>query len=294
MFVSGFVSIVGRPNVGKSTLINSLLGRKLLIVSDKPQTTRNRIQAILTTEEAQIIFLDTPGIHKPRHKLGNYMVRVALEALKEVELILFMVEATAPPGPGDQYIAALLGEIATPVFLVVNKIDLASPQFAEEWLPAYLQLLDFKKHFLVSALQGKNLEELLAEIIKELPPGPLYYPPEIAVDRPEEFLAAEIIREKIFLLTGDEIPYSTAVEIESMGLRPDKDLLEIRANIYVEKESQKGIIIGKNGAMLKEIGTRARLELEKLLGNPIFLELWVKVKKDWRSKENVLRQLGYA
>lgn len=293
MFVSGFVSIVGRPNVGKSTLINSLLGRKLLIVSDKPQTTRNRLQAVLTTERAQVIFLDTPGIHKPRHKLGNYMVRVALEALKEVELILFMVEATSPPGPGDSYIAAMLRQIDTPIFLVVNKIDLAPAQFEEEWLPSYLQLCAFQKHFLVSALQGKNVKQLLEEIILILPPGPLYYPPEVSIDRPEEFLAAEMIREKIFLLTGDEIPYSTAVEIESISLRKEKDLLDIRAVIYVEKESQKGIIIGKNGEMLKKIGTKARLELEKLLGNPVFLDLWVKVKKDWRSKENTLRQFGY-
>lgn len=293
MFVSGFVSVVGRPNVGKSTLINSFLGRKLLIVSDKPQTTRNRIQAILTTEQAQVIFLDTPGIHKPKHKLGDYMVKIALEALKEVELILFMVEATSPPGPGDSYIAALLREVDTPVFLVVNKTDLAPAQFEQEWLPLYLQLGRFKKHFLVSALQGSNLSPLLEEATGILPPGPLYYPSEMTVDRPEEFLVGEMIREKIFLQTRDEVPHSVAVEVDSMDLRKDRDLLDIRAVIYVEKESQKGIIIGKNGTMLKQIGTEARLELEKLLGNPVFLDLWVKVKKDWRRKENNLRQFGY-
>jgi len=293
MFVSGFVSIVGRPNVGKSTLINSLLGRKLLIVSDKPQTTRNRIQAIFTTEQAQIIFLDTPGIHKPRHKLGEYMVRAALETLKGVELVLFMVEATSPPGPGDSYIAALLRKIETPVFLVVNKTDLAPAKFEEEWLPLYLQQGEFKNYFLVSALQGTNLNPLIQAIIELLPPGPLYYPPEMSVDRPVEFLVAELIREKIFLQTREEIPHSTAVEVESMVLREDRDLLDIRAVIYVEKESQKGIIIGKNGAALKQIGTEARLELEKLLGNPVFLDLWVKVKKDWRRKENNLRRFGY-
>ena len=293
MFVSGFVSIVGRPNVGKSTLINSLLGRKLLIVSDKPQTTRNRIQAIFTTEQAQIIFLDTPGIHKPRHKLGDYMVRAALEALKGVELVLFTVEATSPPGPGDSYIAALLRKIETPVFLVVNKTDLAPAQFEEEWLPLYLQQGEFQNYFLVSALQGTNLTPLMQAIIGLLPPGPLYYPPEMSVDRPVEFLVAELIREKIFLQTREEIPHSTAVEVESMVLREDRDLLDIRAVIYVEKESQKGIIIGKNGAALKQIGTEARLELEKLLGNPVFLDLWVKVKKDWRRKENNLRRFGY-
>lgn len=293
MFVSGFVSIIGRPNVGKSTLINSFLGKKLLIVSDKPQTTRNRIQAILTAENAQVIFLDTPGIHKPKHKLGNYMVKSALGALKEVELILFMVEATSPPGPGDSYIAALLREIDTPIFLVVNKIDLAPAQFEEEWLPLYLQQGKFQKYFLVSALQGTNLNLLLQEITGVLPPGPLYYPPEMVIDRPEEFLAAEMIREKIFLKTREEIPHSTAVEVDSMVLREDRDMLDIRAVIYVEKESQKGIIIGKNGTMLKQIGTEARLELERLLGNPVFLDLWVKVKKDWRRKESYLRQFGY-
>jgi len=293
MFVSGFVSIVGRPNVGKSTLINSLLGRKLLIVSDKPQTTRNRIQAILTAPNAQIIFLDTPGIHKPKDKLGDYMVKAALEALKEVELVLFMVEATSPPGPGDSYIASLLRQVDTPVFLVINKMDLAPAQFREEWLFSYLQLGAFQKHFLVSALQGENLQQLLEEVIRILPPGPLYYPADVSLDRPEEFLAAEIIREKIFWLTSQEIPYATAVTIESISLRENRDLLDIRAVIYVEKESQKGIIIGKNGEMLKKIGTAARQELENLLGNPVFLHLWVKVKKDWRSKENTLRQLGY-
>ncbi|NMB40976.1 MAG: GTPase Era [Firmicutes bacterium] len=293
MFVSGFVSVIGRPNVGKSTLINSFLGQKLLIVSDKPQTTRNRIHAILTTEEAQVIFLDTPGIHKPRHRLGNYMVKSALGALKEVELIIFMVEATSPPGPGDRYIAALLQEIDTPVFLVINKMDLAPAQFEKEWLPLYLQQGKFAKHFPVSALQGKNLNPLLREIIKILPPGPQYYPPEMQTDRPEEFLAAEMIREKVLLQTREEIPHSTAVEIDSMELREDRDILDVRAVIYVERDSQKGIIIGKNGAMLKQIGTEARLELENLLGNPIFLDLWVKVKKDWRRKDSYLRQLGY-
>ncbi len=293
MFVSGFVSIIGRPNVGKSTLINSFLGRKLLIVSDKPQTTRNRIHAILTTEKAQVVFLDTPGIHKPRHKLGNYMLKSALGALKEVELVIFMVEATSPPGPGDRYIAALLREIDTPIFLAINKIDRAPAQFEDEWLPLYLQQGKFEKYFLVSALQGKNLNPLLQEIIGVLPPGPLYYPPEMNIDRPEEFLAAEMIREKILLWTREEIPHSTAVEVDSMELRGDRDILDIRAVIYVEKDSQKGIIIGKNGAMLKQIGTEARLELERLLGNPVFLDLWVKVKKDWRRKENYLRQFGY-
>ncbi|MGI6308299.1 MAG: GTPase Era [Dethiobacteria bacterium] len=291
---SGFVSVIGRPNVGKSTLINSFLGKKVSIVSDKPQTTRNRIHAILTTPKAQIVFLDTPGIHKPKHKLGAYMVKVAREALQGVELLLFVVEATCPPRRGDRYIASLLRNLDTPVFLVANKIDLASPVFTEQWLPLYLHLYAFKKHFLVTALQGNNLEPLLEEIVRVLPQGPLYYPPEFSTDRPQEFLVGEIIREKIILKTREEVPYSVAVEVESMKLREGRNLLDIQAVIYVEKESQKMILIGKNGRMLKEIGTEARLELEKILGNPLYLNLWVKVKKDWRRKEGSLHQFGYG
>jgi GTPase len=293
MFVSGFVSVIGRPNVGKSTLINSLLGKKVLIVSDKPQTTRNRIQAILTTEKAQVIFLDTPGLHKPKHKLGDYMVKSALGALKDVELILFMVEAFSPPGPGDTYIASLLQGVKAPVFLVMNKTDLAPSDYEEKFLPLYRQLYDFKGFFLISAREEDNLESLLSGIIEILPEGPQYYPPEMVVDHPEQFLAGEMIREKIFTKTREEIPHSVAVEVSSMELRKNKDLLDIQAVIYVEKDSQKKIIIGKNGSMLKEIGTEARHELERVFGNPVFLDLWVKVKKDWRKKENNLRQFGY-
>ena len=292
--LSGFVSVIGRPNVGKSTLINSFLGKKVLIVSDKPQTTRNRIQAILTTSEAQIIFLDTPGIHKPKHKLGAYMVKAALGALQEVELLLFVVEATCPPRPGDRYIASLLQSLTSPVFLVVNKMDLAPSDFRERWLSRYLQLHAFQKHFLITARQGKNLEPLLKSIVQVLPQGPLYYPPELSTDRPEEFLVGEIIREKIILKTREEVPYSVAVEVEEMKLRKGKNLLDVQAVIYVEKESQKMILIGKRGHMLKEVGTEARLELEKILGNRLFLQLWVKVKKDWRRKEGSLHQFGYG
>ncbi|MDO9534285.1 MAG: GTPase Era [Bacillota bacterium] len=293
MFVSGFVSVIGRPNVGKSTLINSLLGKKVLIVSDKPQTTRNRIQAILTTENAQVIFLDTPGLHKPKHKLGDYMVKSALGALKEVELILFMVEAFCPPGPGDTYIASLLQGVKAPVFLVMNKTDLAPQDYEEKFLPLYRKLYDFKGFFLISAREEQNLESLLNGITEVLPEGPQYYPSEMLVDHPEQFLAGEMIREKIFMKTREEIPHSVAVEVSSMELRKGKDLLDIQAVIYVEKDSQKKIIIGRNGSMLKEIGTEARHELERVFGNPVFLDLWVKVKKDWRKKENNLRQFGY-
>ncbi|MGI5876026.1 MAG: GTPase Era [Dethiobacteria bacterium] len=293
MFVSGFVAVVGRPNVGKSTLINSLLGDKILIVSDKPQTTRNRIHAILTTDDAQVIFIDTPGIHKPRHKLGDYMVRAASEAMKEVDLIIFVVEATASPGKGDKYIAGFLSGLETPVFLVINKMDLAPANFRGEWLPLYLNLATFKETFLVTALTGDNLGQLLAATIKFLPEGPLYFPPDMLIDRPEQFFVGEKIREKILHKTREEIPHSVAVEITKMQTRENADLIDIEATIYVERQSQKGIIIGRGGTLLKEVGTEVRLELEKLFGNPIYLDLWVKVKKDWRQKENILRQLGY-
>ncbi len=293
MFVSGFVSVVGRPNVGKSTLINSLLGRKLLIVSDKPQTTRNSIRAVLTTESAQVIFVDTPGLHKPRHSLGDYMVKAALDTLEEVDLVLFMVEALSPPGPGDRHIAGLLRELRTPSCLVVNKIDRAPGEFKENWLPLYRELAPFEHCFAVSALRGDNLQPLLKAVIDALPPGPLFYPPETAVDRPAVFQAGEIIREKILKMTRDEIPHSVAVEVTGIGLREGRDIFDVSAVIYVERESQKKIVIGRGGRTLKEIGTEARLELEDFLGKPVYLDLWVKVKKDWRRRENILRQLGY-
>lgn len=292
MFVSGFVSVVGRPNVGKSTLINSFLGRKVLIVSPKPQTTRDRIQAVLTNERGQIIFLDTPGLHKSRNKLGDYMVAAAASSLKDADLILFVVEASAPPGPGDAHIVNYFAEVRTPVFLVVNKMDLALEGFTERFLPAYRNMFHFSKVFTVSARTGENLESLLQEIMAVMPAGPCYFPPEMVTDRPEQFLAGEIIREKIMLSTREEIPYSVAVEITRME-QQDDGLLVIEAVIFVEKQSQKRIVIGKDGTMLKKIGTMARMELEKFLGGHLYLDLWVKVKKDWRQKDSVLRQLGY-
>ncbi|NLX91966.1 MAG: GTPase Era [Firmicutes bacterium] len=292
MFVSGFVSVVGRPNVGKSTLINSFLGQKVLIVSPKPQTTRDRIQAILTTEKGQIIFLDTPGMHKARNKLGDYMVSSATSSLKDVDLILFVVDASVSPGPGDAHIAGILSKIKTPVFLVANKIDLSRDGFAEKQLPFYREIFNFKEFFTVSALTGENLDQLLHGIMASMPPGPCYFPPEMVTDRPDKFLAGEIIREKIITCTREEIPHSIAVLINRMEPRDD-GLLVIEAVVFVEKKSQKGIIIGKDGAMLKKIGTMARVELEKYFGKRLFLDIWVKVKKDWRQKESVLRQLGY-
>jgi len=293
MFKSGFVAVIGRPNVGKSTLLNSLMGQKLLIVSDKPQTTRNRIHCILTTEEAQVVFLDTPGIHRPRHKLGQRMVKTALNTLKGVDLILFLVEAHEAPGPGDRYIAAALAALETPVLLVLNKLDLAAAG-REEKEAAYRRLHPFQAVHAVSALEGTNLAALSGAILAALPEGPKYYPDHMVTDQPERFVAAEIIREKVFQLTREEIPHSTAVVIEEMAEREGGGLMDIRAVIHVERDSQKGIVIGKQGRVLKKVGTLARQDLEVLLGSPVYLELWVKVKKDWRSRDASLREFGYG
>lgn len=292
MFKSGFAAVIGRPNVGKSTLLNNLIGQKLLIVSDKPQTTRNRIHCVLTTEEAQVIFLDTPGIHRPRHKLGQVMVKTALSTFKGVDLILFLVEGNIAPGPGDRYIARALKDIGTPVYLIINKIDL--PVGGRDAIrEQYEGLLPFAGVHQVSALEGTNLAEVSRDIIDALPEGPKYYPDDMVTDQPERFVAAELIREKILMLTHDEIPHSTAVVIEEMSERDTGSMTDIRAVIHVERDSQKGIVIGKGGKVLKEVGSLARKDLEVLLGSPVYLELWVKVKKEWRNKEAYLREFGY-
>ena len=293
MFKSGFVAVIGRPNVGKSTLLNNFMGQKLLIVSDKPQTTRNRIHCILTTDEAQVVFLDTPGIHRPRHKLGERMVKTALNTFKGVDLVLFLVEGHVPPGPGDRYIAKALAGLSTPVLLVLNKMDLAEGG-GEERAAEYRRLFNFTGAHQVSALEGTNLSALTEDIMASLPEGPRYYPEDMVTDQPERFVAAELIREKIFLLTREEIPHSTAVVIEEMSPREESPIMDIRAVIHVERESQKGIIIGKKGHLLKEVGSQARQDLEVLLGSPVFLELWVKVKKDWRNRDSTLREFGYG
>lgn len=293
MFKSGFAAVIGRANVGKSTLINSLIGEKLLIVSDKPQATRNKIRCILNTEGAQVIFLDTPGIHKPRHGLGQYMLKTALNAMEEVDVLLFVVEAHLPPGPGDRYIADLLTQTATPSILVLNKIDLLKDD-GENIKNQYKALAPFRETIAVSSKTGENMDKLLEAVISLLPPGPKYYPEDVIVDQPERFIAAELIREKLLSLTREEIPHSVAVTVEEMRAREDREIVDIRAVIYVERESQKGIIIGKGGRLLKEAGTLARHDLEKLLGNRIFLELWVKVKKDWRNRERYLKEFGYG
>ncbi|BDG36826.1 GTPase Era [Saccharococcus caldoxylosilyticus] len=292
-YKSGFVAIVGRPNVGKSTFLNRVIGQKIAIMSDKPQTTRNKIQGVYTTEDAQIIFIDTPGVHKPKHKLGDFMMKVALNALREVDLILFMVNVEEGFGRGDAFIIERLKEVNTPVFLVMNKIDKVHPDDLLPLIDQYKDLYPFAEIVPISALQGNNVENLIEQIKKYLPEGPQYYPPDQITDHPEQFIIAELIREKALHLTREEVPHSIAVVVESIERRKDSDTVYVGAVIIVERDSQKGIIIGKQGRMLKEIGQRARMDIEALLGSKVFLELWVKVQKDWRNRLAQLRDFGF-
>ncbi|MBA2878930.1 GTPase Era [Anoxybacillus ayderensis] len=292
-YKSGFVAIIGRPNVGKSTFLNRVIGQKIAIMSDKPQTTRNKIQGVYTTDDAQIVFIDTPGIHKPKHKLGDFMVKVAQSALQEVDLILFMVNAVEGLGRGDEFIIERLKQVQTPVFLVINKIDEVHPDDLLPLIEQYRSLHSFAEVIPISALQGNNVETLLQQIKHYLPEGPQYYPAHQITDHPERFIIAEFIREKALHLTREEVPHSIAVVIDSIERRGNGDTVYVAATIIVERDSQKGIIIGKRGQMLKEIGQRARADIEALLGSKVFLELWVKVQKDWRNKMAQLRDLGY-
>ena len=275
-FKSGFVAIVGRPNVGKSTFMNYVLGQKIAIMSDKAQTTRNKIQGVYTKDNAQIVFLDTPGIHKPKHELGEFMVKSAYSALKEVDAVLFMVNVSEKRGPGDDFIIEKLKGIKTPIFLVLNKIDLVTPEVLLERVESYKDALDFAGVFPISVLQGNNVNELMEALIEALPEGPQYYPADQITDHPEYFVVSELIREKILQLTQEEIPHSVAVTVDKMQ-KDEFDKVHVYANIIVERKSQKGIIIGKGGRLLKEIGTRARRDIQQLLGNKVYLELWVKV-----------------
>lgn len=291
-FNSGFVAIVGRPNVGKSTFMNYVLGQKIAIMSDKAQTTRNKIQGVYTKDDAQIVFLDTPGIHKPKHELGEFMVKSAYSALKEVDAVLFMVNVSEKRGPGDDFIIKKLKGIKTPIFLVLNKIDLVTPEVLLERVESYKDALDFAGVFPISVLQGNNVNELMEGLINALPEGPQYYPADQITDHPEYFVVSELIREKILQLTQEEIPHSVAVTVDKMQ-KDEFDKVHVYANIIVERKSQKGIIIGKGGRLLKEIGTRARRDIQQLLGNKVYLELWVKVEKDWRKRKSNLQEYGY-
>jgi len=292
-FISGFVSIVGRPNVGKSTLLNCFIGEKIAIVSNKPQTTRNKIQAILTRENyCQIIFIDTPGIHQPTTKLGKRMVKSAESSMNDVDLILFLV----PPhkiSPADLAIIENLKKRRAPVILVINKCDTINKPDVLGVIDSYKDIFDFKGIVPISALKSDNTDTLLAEILKILPKGPQYFPADMITDQPERRIAAELIREKILFFMEDEIPHGTAVEINLMKPREGKDLIDIDANIYCVKDSHKGMIIGKNGEMLKKIGRAARVDIERVLGSPIYLQLWVKVKKDWKDNDFLLDSFGF-
>jgi GTPase len=292
-FKSGFISIIGRPNVGKSTFLNRVIGQKIAIMSDKPQTTRNKIQGVLTVEDTQMVFIDTPGIHKPKHKLGDFMMKVAQNTLKEVDLILFMVNAEEGFGRGEEFIIEKFQTVNTPIFLVINKIDQIHPDHLLPLIESYKEKYPFKEIVPISALEGNNVERLLDQIKTYLPEGPQYYPADQVTDHPERFIITELIREKALHLTREEIPHSLAVVLDKMERQKGKDIIHVMATVIVERDSQKGIIIGKQGSMLKEIGKRARLDIENLLGSKVFLELWVKVQKDWRNKMSQLRDFGF-
>ena len=292
-FYSGFVSLVGRPNVGKSTLMNRLIGEKIAIISNKPQTTRNRVQSILTKDDFQIVFIDTPGIHRPRHKLGEYMVKSAETTLNEVDAVLMLIEPTDKILEADRLIIEKFAKVKSPVILVINKIDTVERERVFKVIDEYRKLYDFAEIVPISAFEGTNTDELLSVIRKCLPEGPQYFPSDMVTDQPERQIASEIIREKALRLLEDEIPHGIAVEITEMKKRKEGNLVDVRATIFCEKDSHKGIIIGKHGDMLKKIGTKARGDIERLLGSPIYLELWVKVKKDWRDSDFLLKNFGY-
>ncbi|MDK2805582.1 MAG: GTPase [Thermoanaerobacterium sp.] len=294
VFKSGFAALIGRTNVGKSTLLNALLEEKVAITSDKPQTTRNTIQGILTGEDYQVVFIDTPGIHKPKHKLSEIMIESVKKTLSEVDLIIYMIEPDVEVGPGDKYIIEHLISIDTPVILVINKIDTVPHETVDKAIEIFKAQYNFKDILPISALKNKNIDLLKHTIVSYMPEGPQYFPSDYITDRPEKFLVSEIIREKILNYLEDEVPHGVYVEVNSMKVRENKDILDIEAFIFCEKESHKAIIIGKNGQMLRKIGSSARAELESLFGQKIYLDLWVKVKKGWRDNISILRSFGYA
>ena len=288
---SGFISIIGRPNVGKSTLLNAILGEKIAIATDKPQTTRNTIRGIYTDDDSQMVFIDTPGIHKPKNKLGTFMTDSALGTFKEVDAVLFLVDDSINKGPGDRYIVDLLKNVKTPKYLVINKIDKLGPIKYKEIFDEYNQMGIFDDIFAISAKENKNVDEVLRELKLKLPEGPQYFPADMVTDHPERFIVSEIIREKMLMYLNDEVPHGVAIEIESF--EEGDDLTRIGAVIYCEKKSHKGIIIGKGGRKLKGIGKSAREEIEALLGTKVFLETWVKIKENWRDSDFALSNFGY-
>ena len=292
-FKSGFVTLIGRPNVGKSTLMNHLIGQKIAITSEKPQTTRNRIQTVYTDERGQIIFLDTPGIHKAKNKLGEYMVNVAENTLKEVDVILWLVEPSNFIGAGERHIAEQLSKIKTPVILVINKIDtVKSKEEILTFIAAYKDILNFAEIIPVSALKEMNIEDVKSSIFKYLPAGPQFYDEDTVTDQPMRQIAAELIREKALRMLDDEIPHGIAVVIDQMKERPN-GIIDVDATIVCERDSHKGIIIGKGGSMLKRIGTAARMEIENLMDTKVNLKLWVKVRREWRDSDMYMKNYGY-
>lgn len=292
MFKSGFITIIGRPNVGKSTLLNYLMGEKLSIVSSRPQTTRNNIQTILTRDNFQIVFVDTPGMHKPKHKLGEYMVKIAKDSMQDVDVVLFLTTPEGEINKADLHILEQLKQCNTKVFLVVNKIDENPADRVAKTLEEYTKVLDFKEIIPISAINGKNTDKLLELVVDQLPEGPMYYPEDMITDQQERFIVMETIREKALRLLSQEVPHGIAVEILTMKKNENGSYL-IEANMLCEKNSHKGIIIGKNGAMMKKISTYARQDIEKFLGCKVNLKIWVKVKSEWRDSAFVLKELGY-
>jgi GTP-binding protein Era len=292
-FKSGFVTIIGRPNVGKSTLMNQLIGQKIAIMSDKPQTTRNTIQTIITTEEGQIVFIDTPGIHKPKHKLGEFMNKSAQNTFRQVDVILWLVEPDMKIGKGDEYIIEQLEKIKTPVILIINKIDTISKDKILEVIATYKDAYNFAEIIPVSALTGDNTKEIPKLLLEYLEEGPQFFSKDMITDQPERQLVAELIREKALHLLQQEIPHGIAVVIDRMKNRDNKDIVDIDATIICEKDSHKGIIIGKQGSMLKKIGSNARKDIENLLGSKVNLQIWVKIKNNWRDSDFLLKNYGF-
>lgn len=292
-FKSGFVAIIGRPNVGKSTLMNHLIGQKIAITSKKPQTTRNKIQTVYTCEDGQIIFLDTPGIHKTKNKLGEYMVNVAEQTLKDVDVILWLVEPTTYIGAGEKHIAEQLQKTSLPVILVINKVDTVKKEDILQVIDNYRKLYDFAEIIPASALRGQNTKDIVNSLFKYMPYGPMFYDEDTVTDQPQRQIVAEIIREKALHALDEEIPHGIAVTIEKMRERKGQHIVDIEATIICERDSHKGIIIGKQGSMLKKIGSNARFEIEKMLEERVNLKIWVKVKKDWRDSDTLMKNFGY-